>query len=249
MVRISDPIESRFRGSQPNSSQSAKGVRIRVAAQADLTSIHEVFNELVAMQLGRALGLPIPVGFPVEDRGALLYASADVFDGPEVAFTDFSELVICQPRLLCGIALFDAWICNEDRHPEDVVYDLGTSRYFVSGHHHAILGNSGPQHLRRNEGKLGLNAAFAGELRDLSTFNEWYQRLVRIPEYMIMDAVKDASNVGIDKGEAVVAGRLLVARRSSLLTLFQANKALFRSFVPGLFPPFTVDHAPTDYSI
>jgi hypothetical protein len=222
---------------------------ITVVAKRHLYEKFEVFNELVAMTLGRALGLPIPVGFVIEKDNDPYYCSGNIAPGNEFPDADVEHLAINNPRVACGIAIFDAWICNHDRNLQNIFYDCDSGSTFLIDHGQALLGILGPKHIRQDEDRLQLYEAFAKELRDFSAFGYWYDRLVRIPEHMIMDTVRDAAGVGVDEGDAIVAGRLLVTRRSSLPALFKASKSLFPKLEKSLFCPFEADNDPVDYII
>lgn len=210
----------------------------------------EVFNELVAMHLGRALGVPVPVGFVVEKDNEPFYCSGNIAIGDEFPDADLEHLAINQPRMMCGIALFDGWICNHDRHAANIFYDTDSGRVWLVDHGQAVLGILGPKHLRQDESCLCLRDEFASEVRDCSSFPEWYERLMGIPDRMILDAVKDAAAVGIGETDALVAGSLLIARRLSLRGMFRDScKSLFPKFAPCLFPPFEAGYDSGDFTI
>lgn len=209
-------------------------------------SMYGLFNELVASQLGRILGLPIPVGLVIGQGQEARFSHVQVEGGPP---KDLAEVARTESRILCGTAVFDAWICNHNRTINHVLLDKDTHRLLLVGHGSALLGNVGPQRLRQHEKHIDLNASFAQEVRDFTTFCDWYRRLVQIPEYMIMDTVRDAAHSRVSEADAVVTGRLLIARRSSLLTLFRSHKHLFPNRTPSLYSPLDLSDYPQDYVI
>lgn len=223
---------------------------ITVVAKRHRWDAYEVFNELVAMNLGRYLGLPIPVGFVVEKDGEAFYCSGDIsFAGGEFPPANLQHLAINQPRLACGITLFDSWICNADRHADNIFYDTEDGTVFLIDHGQAVLNTFGPNHLRQYSKEIILRTEFAREIRYFDSFDYWHDRLIRIPEHMITDACSQAAAVGVGMEEALETAHLLIRRRSDLRSLFREHKQLFPKFTPGLFPPFASDDDPTDYSI
>ncbi len=223
---------------------------VTVVAKRHSEVNYEVFNELVCMNLGRAMGLPIPVGMIVEKDGDAYYCSGNISSpGNDFPPADLEHLAKNQSEMACGTALFDGWVCNDDRHVENIFYDTENGDVFLIDHGQALLNIHGTQHLRQNADSLLLRKEYADELMHFSSFSDWYKKLVTIPEHMITDACREASGVGIPMNEALEVASLLISRRSKMSQLFTENKSLFPKRAKGLFTPFECDDDPIDYSI
>jgi hypothetical protein len=228
-------------------------VGIAVVAKRHLYEVYEVFNELVALRLGQAMGLPIPVGFTLEKDGNAYYCSGDVsLSGMDFPPADFEHLAINQPRIACGIALFDGWICNADRNGANLFYDTDDGTVIMIDHGNALLNSFGIRHLRQSDNEVKLKEEYCQHLRDFSSFSEWYDRLVRIPEHTIRDAMSQAASVGVDPNDATEAANFLIARRRKLWKLFHDSPSLFPKYREGqksLFSPFEFTDDSIEYSI
>jgi len=225
-------------------------IGITVVAKRNRYQVYEVFNELVSMQLGRILGLPIPVGLITTKNDNSYYCSANISPGAsDFPPADIRHLALNKADLACGIAIFDSWICNADRHAKNIFYDTDDGTVFLIDHGQSLLNTIGISHLRHRESELQLHNQFASELINFSTFCEWYERLVRIPEYTIKNSCREASVVGVDLSEALSVSEWLIKRRSNLPALFRDNQHLFTNYQPSLFPPFGCDNDPVEYSI
>ena len=204
------------------------------------------------MQLGRLLGLPIPVGFVLENDSELYYCSAhSAMIGGDAPDADLDQLAQDDPRLMCGIAIFDAWTGNIDRHSRNIYYE-DLDRVVILWDHGAALLNYEKrlEHLEGMREKIVLHSDFASEIRDFSSLADWYTRLVSIPDEMIEETVNSASIVGIGPNVSQGLVRLLIERRRNLLRLFDKHQKMFPKYERNLFCPFSNnDDDPTDYQI
>jgi hypothetical protein len=98
---------------------------VGVTTRAKRASSHCAFtvvNEYVCQELGRMLGLPIPVGAILEREGVPYYASLDFnVEGQKLPPADAVALAGDLPDLSLGIVMFDIWIGNGPPRPELVV--------------------------------------------------------------------------------------------------------------------------------
>lgn len=215
---------------------------ITCLAKRHRDSPYEVFNELVCMQLGRALGLPIPVGFVIEKGSDLFYCSANLalFDG-EAPDADFEAFAENDPQMALGVVVFDAWVANADRHSRNAIYDDIDDRIYLFDHGMALLGNRGIPYLQESAQELRLCEDLTREIRDASSFSHWYNRLVNIPDFMITDAVREAGKTGIAEEEQLETANFLMRRRNQLWKLLKDNQETqFPKLNTGelLFSPF-----------
>lgn len=205
---------------------------ITCLAKRHRDSPYEVFNELVCMQLGRALGLPIPIGFVLEKDGDLYYCSANLalFDG-EAPDADFELFAEKDHRTALGVVVFDAWVANADRHSRNAIYDDIDNQIYIFDHGMALLGNRGTSYLHESRGQLRLCEDLTFEIADASSFSEWYNRVLGIPEFMITDAIRDAAKTGIGLDEQQEVADFLIHRRNELPQLL---KDVQESYFPKL---------------
>jgi len=224
-------------------------VGVTTVAKRNRYQAYEVFNEIVCAELGRVLGLPIPVGMVTDKDGVAYYCSGNVSPGNEFPPADLAHLAINHPRLYCGIAAFDGWVCNPDRHGKNIFYDADEGSIYLIDHGSALLSTRGSIHLSQNTGHLPLRQEFAEEARHFNSFCDWFDKIVRIPRHFIDATVREAAKVGVDINEAVETGNLLIARRSGLCRLFSSHRSSFPKLVNSLFTPFTCDDDPSEFCI
>lgn len=226
-------------------------VSITFVAKRNSHSKTEVFNELVCMQLGRLVGLPVPVGLIVQKGGEPFYCSGNIYGGGEFPPANLSKLAQNLPEMACGIAVFDAWVCNSDRHAGNIFYDRATGTVFLVDHGRAILAEDGCRHLRQEKNRLELREEFAKELCDFSTFWVWRDRILEIPEHAIRATLADAAKVGICEHEASAAGDLLLERRGELGALFEAHAGTLFPRMQQPLVPFNrkANDDPPEYQI
>lgn len=226
-------------------------VGLTAIAKRHIETPYEAYNELVAMSLGRMLGLPIPIGFVMEHDGSVYYCSGHFSaSGGEAPDADVEHLAANQRKIACGIVLFDAWICNTDRHAKNLFYDSDEGRVFLFDHGAALLSYSGQENLQQNEDTIVIHPDFANEVFDFGDFNDWYDKLLRIPDFAITSASINAQSVGVTEIEAHAVSRFLIRRRSKLWSIFKENvQGTFPKYQPSLFPVFGHHNDPIDYSI
>ncbi len=107
-------------------------VGIHALAKRNLVNEYEVANELIALTLGQALGLPIPSGFPVSLEGQRFFCSMIIAQiGHRLPPGDARIAVDADEFLCTGTVVFDAWIGNCDRHRRNFHFDEEDQRLFT----------------------------------------------------------------------------------------------------------------------
>jgi hypothetical protein len=79
-------------------------------------------NELIAASLARLLGLPVLDFCVAEMSGGLYFASSAMPDGTFYPITTEDLFLRCENReRVYALVTFDAWICNGDRHAQNLI--------------------------------------------------------------------------------------------------------------------------------
>lgn len=228
-------------------------VAVHTKAKRSYTNPYEISNELLCLRLGLALRLPIPSGVLLEKDGDTYYASLNpAIAGEKLppATEEDLDAIAADERLACGIMMFDSWILNEDRWSANVSYFDDTGQTFLFDHGRAFLDTSGRTFLTHNRDKIGIGCdhCLADRIKSLWCFDEWYERMVSIPESYIRDSVELASAVGLPKSDVEFCTHYLIDRRSRLRNIFLANRdATFPNLDEGLLDPLAGLSA--DYNI
>lgn len=255
---LAHKYNSRWIRTRPGSdvTRQVYDAEVECVAKWDYYSPFEVFNELVCMNLGRMIGLPIPVGFVLEKEGNLYYASANFnrkhrttiqiengeflsYDTLPLPDANFEQLTIDQPKLACGIAVFDVWVGAIDRQRNNVYFDSDGQIAYVFDYGSAVFFRDGLQHLEQMRGEISWHGGLQAKIRSFDDFSFWNSRIHEIPEYFIRDTFAVAADLGIDVEVAERGCDLLIERREELARIFAANIDRFPKVRIGAINPFT----------
>lgn len=213
------------------------GQGIAKVASADLPYV--VVNELICAHLAKAILLPIPPGFIIENEGTPYYVSMDFnLSGEGLPPADAELIAQKHPELTCGIILFDIWILNDDRHNQNIAYDQATDKVQIFDHSHALLSNKDPRtYLEGKRDQLGIgdHHCLGKELNSLEGMREWVDRISLVPEFYIREVVESVKSVGLSSDQADFCKDFLLERRGKLLDLVRANTAYFQKVQPSLW--------------
>jgi hypothetical protein len=163
---------------------------------------------------------------------------------------DVAALVRDLPRLACGIVVFDAWILNLERRPENLTYDARTREVQIFDHSRALLHTHGAHHLIAHVGQLGLHPGehcLASSIESLAWFDDWHERIRQVPEFYIRDALDEAAELGVIADDCQFCCEFLLDRRSHLKDVFREYLRLFPALMASLASPF--EEALPDYMI
>lgn len=112
-----------------------------------LDTPRQIFIECLCALIGRAIGIPIPKPY-------LILATPETFTGiskptflfgsADVEYPSLMRRLNCHNNIVneislelesmdkqCGVALFDEWIANPDRHEGNILFDGSTTFYFI----------------------------------------------------------------------------------------------------------------------
>ena len=199
-----------------------------------------VVNELICADLARAVKLPIPPSFLVNDKdGKPFHVSLNFhLSGQDLPPADAAAIATDDPELACGIILFDMWVCNGDRHAGNIAYDKTVKKVTLFDHSHAFLhGQHGQAFLEnlRSQPAIG-GHCLASQIKEIDGFGTWQDRINAVPEFYIREAVQQTIGVGTMTLElAQFATEYLLDRRKRLPELIQAHRTLFPKVEQGLW--------------
>jgi hypothetical protein len=216
---------------------------IRGIAKTNDHAPFTIANEVIAAKLGQAIGLPVPAGVIAEDNsGKLYYLSLDVSKtGHTLPPVHAPDVVAQQPFLAAGSVVFDFLIANEDRHAGNVSLDPAFTppRLSLFDHGHSLLGSGNPQGsarlvaLKDTPGCLGPpknqgnRQALIDHVTSAAHIESWVDRVERLPDYVVRDAVVVAADAGLNVPQTL-ADELedwLSVRRRGIRTLVETNRA------------------------
>jgi len=201
-----------------------------------------VVNEIVAAEVGRRIRLPIPPCCVVVDgQGKAFFASLSFnLTGntlppiiPNDFATEFGDAV-------ADILVFDAYICNSDRHANNLSADYtAPARFNLFDHSHAVLGGHNPMgsaRLTAARNALVIDGGIGGNrhcLIDKVTDDRWFDRMVKrieaLEDYFVTELVTDVAEYGLSAQEVTDLTAFLLERRGTLRGLISANKPAFPS--------------------
>lgn len=194
-------------------------------------------NELIAVRLGRHLGLPVLDHAVAEMVGNEFFASQLMTTGTFAPAITESLLAGCSNRdRVHGIAVFDIWLCNVDRHHENLIVRQrrgGADLLLLNDHSHLlVLPGNGPPDL----------AALVGTPAG-SYFRLDFLREALDSTQSLEDALAAAERVSDEELRAIVRsvpkGLLSSAHRTPYEELLIARRPLIRPLIaaePDLFP-------------
>jgi hypothetical protein len=225
----------------------ARYVQLSAVAKDNTHAPYCIPNELICGELGRFLRLPVPpVGIVSQTTGTPLFASLDFnLTGNSLPPVNVAECMRLLPQLSAGLLLFDIWVANCDRHPENFSVDFlaNPPQMNVFDHSHAFFGyaaGAGEARLNALQDRLGIswttnNAVDSGRHRHClldvvssdNGFSFWINRVRAVPDFFIEEICRDAQPFGLTTQEMNAAIQFLKTRRNNLDTIIQNNRAEF----------------------
>lgn len=217
---------------------ATKSVHVGGAGVAKCANTNHPFvvsNELICSGLARAILLPVPPGFLIEDGNkGVYYVSMDFnLAGQDLPPIDPTTVVSKQAFYSCGAIMFDIWVVNEDRHVGNLAYDKPSDKVQFFDHSHALGTKSNPrgaaqQRLGTWVDKLGIPGhCLAAAITNIKDVCEWAKRIQSVPEFYLREIVMSSSEIDLSDGEAKYTCDFLLERRSKLVQLILNNKAAF----------------------
>jgi hypothetical protein len=204
-----------------------------------------VANEVACGEIGRFLGLPVPLGgvcYSPTSNPKLFYASLDFnLPGRILPPTNVTTCVKQLPRLSSGVLLFDILIGNCDRHGRNISVDFSTKppNMNIFDHGHALFGKDrcqGVERLERLRERLAISGGsrtqgnrhcFLDQIETDEHFGYWLDRIRRIPDFLMDDIIEELPTLGCTDKESAAAREFLRYRRISLEHIIEENKQEF----------------------
>ncbi len=200
-----------------------------------------VANELIAGEVGHRVRLPVPPFCVVEDKAGMPFFASLDFNLTGISLPPIfpDEFTANFPAAVGSILVFDAYICNADRHCGNLSADYASSRYNVFDHSHAVLGGAhhctpGLPRLAQMASSLVIDGAIGGnrhclldQLTDDRDMADMLERIETLDDYFLRDVVQSCAEYGLDSATCDGLVNFLMDRRSALRGLIQANKSEF----------------------
>lgn len=239
----------------PDTQGSGEAYNVGLTSRAKRADEHQPFivaNELIALRLGKVLGLPIPDGVIIEREDVPYFASMNFnIEGLNLPPADPTASAREIPSLACGILVFDIWIVNRDRHAKNLHFDKTRKALYLFDHGHALYEHTGFDRLLKNTDSLGIGPhCLAPEISNLMYVEEWVERLFKIPDFYIRESISEGVRVGVPINELSEYAAFLKDRRGKIPGLIKDNRGLFQSAPADLF--FAADqlsHGAVDFQI
>ena len=212
-----------------------------IAKCSDTMMPYTVANELVCGYIAKAVLLPVPPGFIMENSGVPYYVSMNFnLAGQDLPPANAAKITSNFPSLSWGVILFDMLIANYDRHDENIHYDSSSGKVQIFDHSHAFMVGSDSQSAksdlvkRRNSAGIGTHC-LAQSISSLDGLLEWSVKFKLIPEFYIREVVASTKTVGVSDDLAEFIANFLIERKAKLLGLVTENASEFPMLSPGLF--------------
>lgn len=215
-----------------------------IAKTATDAQPYALANEYICSALARVLRLPIPPSFVVIRDEERYHVSLNFnLSGEDLPPANAALVVQNCPLLSWGIILFDIWVANTDRHPQNLAYDTDDNRVQIFDHSHAFMnGRNGREHLESHEDDLGIGRGgnrtghcLANEVTDLEGMAAWAARISAVPRYYIEEVVRDAADLGLSEDDVGFCEGFLVRRQDRIPDLVSERREAFPKLAPDLW--------------
>lgn len=202
----------------------------------DPSAPYTVANEYICARLAAAIGLPVPPGTVARlDDGSWAYVMMRFgHRGDRLPPADPAEIVKARPALAAGIACFDSWVVNPDRHAGNLAFapDVGLS---VFDHGHALLGVTDAGAVKHVEHWISqplLTGCLLPVLKDPLHLQQWSHRVSVVPDLLVSEVCDTAGQLGIiTREEAKAVEMMLNGRKVRLWDDIRKSEASFPQIV------------------
>ncbi|MAT05543.1 MAG: hypothetical protein CL424_10930 [Acidimicrobiaceae bacterium] len=181
--------------------------------------------EFLCARMAHLVGLPCPAGGITRTaEGHAAYFSLDFTDltvspAPIVPTRFAAE----HRRVAAGVAMFDAWVLNNDRNPDNlaVIGSGSGSSPFVFDHSHALGTGGSREAIPDLPGRVGdplVGHCLQDVLDDGREFDVWRERINQLPPHVMLPHFEQVIALGVlTEAEAQTIFDFLVKRRDHLI--------------------------------
>jgi len=196
-----------------------------------------VANDFVASTLGAMIGLPVPpialVSLPGGEVGSVSLGFGERGVQPPPA--DLDALARAHPEEAAGTIVFDQWICNPDRHDENIAF-LAKKGMSLFDHDGALIGHKPPvsasDNLTRGQSYIVCAHPLAQHIEDWRLIEGWISEVRRLSKRSIQRVAErayDSRLVTAPERDGLV--QMLTYRASSLSAMMENRAGDFTKVV------------------
>ncbi len=212
-------------------------------SRLDLKSPYEVFNESVASDLSRYLGLPVPDTWvvPIENEYHCIRPELVFGEPPPTEFEIRTALSIDR-NFCCGMICCDLWVANNDRKGDNVLYDKENKSFWLIDFGNSLLyrgESAGIKRLQEIEDDpvkmFDKEYYYTDLLENSSDLAEWIEKIESIPDWMIENSVESAKitleNSEVSETEVPKIAEFLINRKNRIKQIIdELSPSVFKNY-------------------
>ncbi len=212
-------------------------------SRIDQKSPYEVFNESVASDLARYLGLPVPDTwvFPIENEYHCIRPEL-VFGEPPPTEFEIQNALTSDKNFCCGMICCDLWVANNDRKGDNILYDKENERFWLIDFGNSLLyrgESAGIKRLKEIEGDPGKlfdkEYRYSDLLENSSDLTKWINKIESVPDWMIENSVETAKktleNSEVSDTEVPEITKFLINRKNRIKKIIdELSPSVFENY-------------------
>lgn len=152
-----------------------------------------VANEFICARLAIGLGLPVPMGDAASLNDQDAWVSAEIaLDGVALPDADPEAAAAAAPSDIAGICVFDVWVANYDRSPDNVLFHPKVGLWAID-HERALGGVAATANGLRDSVTEPVHwPLLAPDQLDTAYLRTWCEVVRSVPPAMIDAALREA---------------------------------------------------------
>ncbi|MBL7261365.1 HipA family kinase [Paractinoplanes lichenicola] len=220
---------------------SAIGIGVTASSWCTLAGVvkqdtsvpYTVANEYICGSLGQAVGLPVPPGTiaKLNDDSYAYVALKFGIKGDSLPPVDAAAMVLAKPTTAAGIAVFDCWILNSDRHNGNLAFSPASGTVSMFDHGHSLLGpnaGNGIAHLDGLRDQPYWYGCLPPELQYSTHLHRWAERISSVHDDLLAEIPQRAADLRLcSPPEAAKISEVLTFRKKRLADYLDQSKASF----------------------